>query len=53
MFDLQLWLSGLQVLAVVALIGWLASLRLNDVSIVDSLWSLMFLSPSGSGWTIA
>lgn len=44
MFDLQLWLSGLQVLAVVALIGWLASLRLNDVSIVDSLWSLMFLA---------
>jgi steroid 5-alpha reductase family enzyme len=48
MFDLQLWLSGLQVLAVVALIGWLASLRLNDVSIVDSLWSLMFLVAAGT-----
>ena len=44
MFDLQLWLAGLSVLAVIAVIGWLASLRLRDVSIVDSLWSLMFLA---------
>lgn len=43
MFDLGLWLDGLAALAVVAVLGWLVSLPLRNVSIVDSLWSLMFL----------
>jgi steroid 5-alpha reductase family enzyme len=43
MFDLQLWLGGLAALAVFAAAGWLLSLPLRNVSIVDSLWSLMFL----------
>jgi steroid 5-alpha reductase family enzyme len=36
-----LW-SGAALLAF-AVLGWLASLAKNDVSIVDSLWSLMFM----------
>ncbi|NNF52073.1 MAG: DUF1295 domain-containing protein [Gammaproteobacteria bacterium] len=43
MFDLNLWLTGLAALAGVAVIGWLVSIPLRNVSIVDSLWSLMFL----------
>jgi len=43
MFDLGLWLAGLAVLAVFAVLGWLLSLPLRNVSIVDSMWSLMFL----------
>jgi steroid 5-alpha reductase family enzyme len=42
-FDLGLWLDALAVLAVFAALGWLLSLPLRNVSIVDSLWSLMFL----------
>ena len=43
MFELDLWLNGLLVLAVFATVGWLISLPLRDVSIVDIMWSLMFL----------
>lgn len=43
MFDATLWFAALGVLAAFAFAGWLLSLRLRDVSIVDSLWSLMFL----------
>lgn len=43
MFDFSLWLAGLAALSVVALLGWLISIPLRNVSIVDSLWSLMFL----------
>jgi len=43
MFDLSLWLDALAVLAVFAVLGWLLSLPLRNVSIVDSMWSLMFL----------
>ena len=43
MFDLSLWLTALALLLVVAAAGWLLSLPLRDVSIVDTLWSLMFL----------
>ncbi len=42
MFDLTLWLQGLGALLMVAVLGWLASIPLRNVSIVDSLWSLMF-----------
>jgi steroid 5-alpha reductase family enzyme len=43
MFELNLWLDGLAVIAVFAAVGWLLSLPLRNVSIVDSMWSLMFL----------
>jgi steroid 5-alpha reductase family enzyme len=43
MFDLSLWLEALAVLAAFAVLGWLLSLPLRNVSIVDSMWSLMFL----------
>jgi steroid 5-alpha reductase family enzyme len=42
-FDLGLWLAALAALAVFAVAGWLLSLPLRNVSIVDSMWSLMFL----------
>lgn len=43
MFDLSIWLDALAALGLVAVLGWLLSIPLRDVSIVDSLWSLMFL----------
>ena len=43
MFDATLWFEGLAALLVFAFGGWLLSLPLRNVSIVDSLWSLMFL----------
>jgi steroid 5-alpha reductase family enzyme len=43
MFDLNLWMLGLAALALFATAGWLLSLPLRDVSIVDIMWSLMFL----------
>ena len=43
MFDLTLWLQALGVLLGVAIIGWLISLPLRNVSLVDTLWSLKFL----------
>jgi steroid 5-alpha reductase family enzyme len=43
-FDLSIWLSGLVVLAAMGFATWLLSLPLRNVSIVDSLWSLMFLA---------
>jgi steroid 5-alpha reductase family enzyme len=43
MFDLGLCLQGLAALAVFAVLGWPLSLPLRNVSIVDSMWSLMFL----------
>ncbi len=43
MFDLSLWISALPLIAILAAAGWLISLPLRDVSIVDSLWSILFL----------
>lgn len=43
MFDLQLWISALPAVAAFTALGWLVSLPLRDASIVDSLWSLMFV----------
>ncbi|MDH3377021.1 MAG: DUF1295 domain-containing protein [Gammaproteobacteria bacterium] len=43
MFDLVAWFWALAALLVFALMSWLISLVKHDVSIVDSLWSLMFL----------
>ena len=42
MFDLQTWVLALEALLVFGVAGWLVSLFLKDVSIVDSMWSLMF-----------
>jgi steroid 5-alpha reductase family enzyme len=43
MFDATAWFLALGLLAGLGICGWLVSLFRNDVSIVDSLWSLMFL----------
>ncbi len=43
MFDVDLWLLSLQALLAFGVGGWLVSLMKEDVSIVDSLWSIMFL----------
>ena len=39
-------LSGLAIMLFMGFLTWLYSLIKNDVSIVDSLWSLMFLAVS-------
>jgi steroid 5-alpha reductase family enzyme len=41
--DSTLFVDGLAVVATLALLTWLVSLRMGNVAIVDSLWSLMFL----------
>ncbi len=43
MFDLQSYLIGLATIMSAAVASWVVSLVRRDVSIVDSLWSLMFL----------
>lgn len=43
MFDAGLWFAGLAALAVFTLAGWAVSVPLRNVSIVDGLWSLMFV----------
>jgi steroid 5-alpha reductase family enzyme len=43
MFDFNAWLIGLAATFSFGLIGWVISLIKRDVSIVDSMWSLMFL----------
>ncbi len=43
MFDISAWFLALGLLSGFAVCGWLVSLVRNDVSIVDSMWSLMFL----------
>jgi steroid 5-alpha reductase family enzyme len=43
MFDGNLWFLSLQALLGFGVAGWLVSLVRRDVSIVDSLWSIMFL----------
>lgn len=43
MFDLNAFLAGLGVILAAGLITWAFSVMKRDVSIVDSLWSVMFL----------
>ncbi len=43
MFDWSAWLWALAALLLFAAVAWLVSLVKRDVSIVDSLWSVMFL----------
>ena len=52
MFDLSLFLYGLIVALFLPLLTWIVSLFREDVSIVDSLWSLIFLALCTS-WYIA
>jgi steroid 5-alpha reductase family enzyme len=47
MFDFTLWSHALGALLVVAVAGWLISLPLHNVSLVDSIWSLKFLLCAG------
>ena len=49
---LQVWLAGLAATALPALLCWLASLPLRDVSIVDRVWSLLFVAAGfGYAWS--
>ena len=43
MFSLDAYLLGLALIATLGVLAWGVSLKIRDVSIVDSLWSLMFL----------
>ena len=43
MFELNSFFAGLGVLVAVGLLSWLVSIPKRDVSIVDSLWSVMFM----------
>src|SRR5690349_6748882 len=42
-FNLHVYLAGLGVILALAVITWLLSVAKRDVSIVDSLWSILFL----------
>lgn len=53
MFDLDAFLLALPVLLVFGVAGWLVSLAKDDVSIVDSMWSLMFLLAAVTYATVA
>jgi steroid 5-alpha reductase family enzyme len=44
MFNLHAYLLGLGIILLLAVGTWIASLIKRDVSIVDSLWSLLFLA---------
>ena len=44
MFDLTLFLYGLSAALLLPLLTWIVSLLKGDVSIVDSVWSLVFLA---------
>jgi steroid 5-alpha reductase family enzyme len=44
MFDLHVYLMGLVTIIGLAVITWLYSVFKRDVSIVDSLWSILFLA---------
>ena len=44
MSELQLWLLGLAATVLPAFLCWLASLPLRDASVVDRVWSLLFVS---------
>ena len=43
MLDLQAWLAAGAAISAIAAVTWLISVIRRDVSIVDSLWSLLFL----------
>ena len=43
MFSLGIYCLGLPVVGVAAVLTWLLSLKLHDVSVVDSVWSMLFM----------
>jgi steroid 5-alpha reductase family enzyme len=43
LFDLNIYAGGLAATLIFAVSGWLYSLARDDVSVADSLWSLLFL----------
>lgn len=43
MFDIHIYAVGLAVVLSIAVTAWLVSIPKQDVSFVDSLWSLFFL----------
>jgi steroid 5-alpha reductase family enzyme len=43
MFNMDSWLLALAAVVIFATAGWIFSLARRDVSIVDSMWSIMFL----------
>ncbi len=48
MFDFALYTHALPAMAALAVVGWLISLAKNNVDIVDSCWSLLFLVAAGA-----
>ena len=48
MFSLSVYLQGLAVVVVLGMLTWLVSLYKHDVSIVDSVWPLLFLALGAS-----
>ena len=48
MFDFHVYVSALPVMALLAVAGWVISLIKNNVDIVDSCWSLLFLVATGA-----
>jgi steroid 5-alpha reductase family enzyme len=52
MFSLTIYFQGLLVMVVIAVLTWLLSLYKHDVSIVDSVWPLLFLA-LGAGTALA
>ena len=46
MISFDIYFQALGIMLIVAIIFWLISIAIKDVSIVDSLWSLFFLTPA-------
>ncbi|NNE37687.1 MAG: DUF1295 domain-containing protein [Gammaproteobacteria bacterium] len=46
MYDFNIYFIGFAIMALTGLVTWLLSLKLHDVSIIDSVWSLLFLFAS-------
>ena len=44
---LHIWVGALGAIAILALLCWIASIPLRDVSIVDRAWSLLFVAAAG------
>ena len=43
LFDIHVYLQALVVLSLIGVIGWIVSVVIRNVSIVDSLWAMFFL----------
>ena len=49
MFDTEIYLQGLLVALLIPALTWVVSVFKRDVSIVDSIWSLMILAGGAAG----